>query len=577
MNYNPISNSAYLGYTFTVDPSVANGATASATTSMVYATISYADLLTTGNFTKRVNREYASKGETVTYTIVANNTGNATATNVILTDIVPSNTTYVTNSLTVNGVTYSGNPNNGITLTSIPPNSTSYITFSALINSIPAINPMVNTASIVYNYTIDPSIPNGGTGTNITNPVYTTIVYADIFSEGNFIKTASTGQAKVLDTLSYTFLVRNTGNTTATNIIVVDTVPYGTRFIPSTVWVNGATHEGTPSTGITLPDIGPGNSAQISFDITIDTITSINPIVDRGYISYKYTQDPDSPLGVNVSTLSSTVITQIVPTITVAKSVSPQYVLAGETVVYTVSISNLNNIKLNNLTLNDMLAPELTFEQNSVTINSMASPYSNIMTGVHIDSLAANSVATIQFQARVASINTGTIPNVANLRYYYPGTNNIQLSAEQTSNRNILNVNLANVSVSKTTPLTTVTMGVTIPYTIVIENTGDLHLYDLIFRDILSQRASFVTSTFKVNGAVVNIDPMTLQRGINVGSLPIGASTTITFDAILKTCYPSGETYKIGNSAYFMYNYVLPDGTGGVKYSPVAATTITKV
>ena len=577
MNYNQISNSAYLGYTFTVDPSVPDEATASATTSTIYATISYADLLTTGNFTKSVNRKYAGKGDTVTYTIIANNTGNATATNVILTDAIPYNTNYVRDSLTVNGVSYNGDPNNGITLTSIPPNSSSYITFSALINSIPEVNPMANTARIVYNYTIDPSIPNGGQGANITNSVYTTIVCADIFSEGNFIKTASTGQARVSDIITYTFLVRNTGNATASNIMVFDTVPYGTRFVPNTVLVNRETYVGAPGNGITLPDIGPGESAQVSFDVTIDTITSINPIVDRGYIGYKYTQDPSAQLGVDVSTLSSAAITQIIPDINIAKSVFPQYVLAGDTVVYTVAISNQNNIKLNNLILNDMLVPDLTFEQNSVTINSVASPYSNIITGIQINSLAANSVATVQFQARVSNTSTGTIPNIANLRYYYPGSNNIQLSAQQTSNRNILNVNVANVSVSKTTPLTTVTMGETIPYTIVVQNTGDLNLYDLTLRDVLSQRASFVTSTFKVNGVPVNIDPMTLQRGVTVGNLPIDAITTITFDAVLKSCYPSGETYKIGNSAYFLYNYVLPDGTGGVRYSPVAATTITKV
>ena len=42
-------------------------------------------------------------GETLRYTITANNTGNADAVNVMLRDAVPANTTYVAGSTTLNG------------------------------------------------------------------------------------------------------------------------------------------------------------------------------------------------------------------------------------------------------------------------------------------------------------------------------------------------------------------------------------------------------------------------------------------------------------------------------------------
>lgn len=574
---NSIQNNVYLSYTFTVDPSTPNGASASATTPIVLATISYADLLTTGNFTKSVNKAYAGKGDTVTYTVVASNTGNVTATNITLTDIIPSNATYVTNSLTVNGVGYNGNPNNGISLTSIPPNSTTYLTFSALINSAPAVNPMINTASIVYHYTIDPSVPNGGTGNGITNSAYTTITYADLFSSGNFIKTSSGTQIGVSDVLTYSFLVRNTGNTTANNAIIYDTLPYGTTFVTGSVSVNGSSSAATPSGGITLPDIAPGQVIPVSFNVTVDTISSINPLINRAFVGYKFTQDPSVPLGKNASAVSTGALTQVVPTITVTKSVNPQYVLVGDTVVYTVVISNPNNLLLTNLTLNDLLAPEVAFIPGSVVINSVAAPHANVLTGVNINAIGANGVATIQFNATVLNKGTGLIPNASNLTYNYLGTNTIPLTATQYSNTNILNANIASVSVNKSTPLTTVTAGVTIPYTVLIQNTGDVNLYDVLFRDILSPKVNFITSSFTVNGVTVNVDPVTVQRGVDVGSLPIGAMTTITFDVILKPCFTDPETYKLGNSAYFMYNYVLPDGTGGLRYSPMAATTITKV
>ena len=54
--------------------------------------------------TKSVDKPTATPGETLTYTIVVLNSGSGTASTVVITDAIPTNTTYVAESMTINGV-----------------------------------------------------------------------------------------------------------------------------------------------------------------------------------------------------------------------------------------------------------------------------------------------------------------------------------------------------------------------------------------------------------------------------------------------------------------------------------------
>ncbi|MBL3199171.1 DUF11 domain-containing protein, partial [Klebsiella pneumoniae] len=82
------------------------------------------------NGTKSVNKLFTDIGETLTYRIALANIGNIAATNVIYTDLIPSGTTFIPGSVTVNGVIQAGaNPANGITIGSIAANSTTTISF----------------------------------------------------------------------------------------------------------------------------------------------------------------------------------------------------------------------------------------------------------------------------------------------------------------------------------------------------------------------------------------------------------------------------------------------------------------
>ena len=69
------------------------------------------------NNNKAVDLAFATVGDTLTYTITLNQTGNVAVNDVIIQDIIPQGTTFIENSVIVNGETLPGvNPVSGYQL-----------------------------------------------------------------------------------------------------------------------------------------------------------------------------------------------------------------------------------------------------------------------------------------------------------------------------------------------------------------------------------------------------------------------------------------------------------------------------
>ncbi|MEG0799559.1 MAG: hypothetical protein RSG51_04050, partial [Bacilli bacterium] len=215
-----------------------------------------------------------------TYTLVAKNTGNVPANNVVIKDIIPNGVSFIVGSITSTAPFTGTDPNTGLTLTNpIAPGATVTITYKVNVTQIPNPNPIANIASINYKYTVDPANPNGASGTGTTPPVNTTVNHADLTSPGNFVKSVDKAVDKVGDILTYTLVVKNTGNVPANNVVITDPIPNGTSFIFGSI-TSTAPYTGTdPSTGITLTNpIPAGGTVTITYQVTVTTMPIPNPI-----------------------------------------------------------------------------------------------------------------------------------------------------------------------------------------------------------------------------------------------------------------------------------------------------------
>lgn len=72
------------------------------------------------------------------------------------------------------------------------------------------------------------------------------------------------------DTLTYTIHVRNSGNAVASGVVVTDTIPLHTVYVPGSATSSQGTIQGPDPLRADLGDLSPGAEVTISFQVTVD-------------------------------------------------------------------------------------------------------------------------------------------------------------------------------------------------------------------------------------------------------------------------------------------------------------------
>src|SRR4051812_19854868 len=169
-----------------------------------------------------VDKTTAVVGDVLTYTILVDNSaGTVDASNVFFFDNSPAGTSFVANTLTVNGVVQTGaDPVNGVPLGTVGAGTAVTVTFQVHIDSIVA----AANGSLISNrarWTFDfasCSAPSTQQGSNQTNTVTTQVSAADLSISGSFLTAPATPGAQV----RYQVVVRNSGPSAVTGALVSD-------------------------------------------------------------------------------------------------------------------------------------------------------------------------------------------------------------------------------------------------------------------------------------------------------------------------------------------------------------------
>ncbi|MCJ7691170.1 MAG: hypothetical protein MUO60_17905, partial [Clostridiaceae bacterium] len=187
------------------------------------------------NISETVDKPYATVGDILYYSVELTNAGNIDATNTIFLSTIQNGSTFIPNTVAINGVIQTGlNPNTGFSVGSICTNNTVVITYQARVINVPTPNIILNYSELIYSYLPD---PNGGsiTTTVTSNSVQTTI---NIMSF-TFTKTVDKDYAVVGDFMSYSTFIVNTGNVILRNVKFGDELSFYLTFYPETVFING--------------------------------------------------------------------------------------------------------------------------------------------------------------------------------------------------------------------------------------------------------------------------------------------------------------------------------------------------
>ena len=328
--------------------------------------------------------QYADLQTIIPYTISITNNGNIQVENIIVTDIIPTNTNFIENSVIVNGNTRPNeNPLSGIPIDNILPNTTATVLFQVRVTSIPQTNPISNTSTIEYEYTVGDQPPI--TKTIISSAALTEINHANLNSN----KAVDLAFAMIGDTLTYTITLNQTGNVAANDVIIQDMIPQGTTFIENSVIVNGEALPGVdPASGIPIGTIIVDGDAIASFQVTVTSIPIQNELNNQAITTFNYIVNPNNVPVTNTTTTNTVTTTVQNDNIIAIKAVDFTSALPGQTLTYTITITNNGNITIEDLLLVDTAPVDTTFVIGSVTINGINQPNANPENGITLGTLA---------------------------------------------------------------------------------------------------------------------------------------------------------------------------------------------
>ncbi len=259
--------------------------------------------------TARIYQESGSPGivdpgDVLRYTIVLSNTGGVPATGVVLTDNVPANTTYVADSLRLNGATVgpdggvspliaglsvqsADNPGPGI----VSAGKSAVITFEARVNAgLPTGTLIINQGTITSRELPPGRTDADGLPSNGYQPTVVVVGAAQLLSITKEVSVVGGGVAAAGSELEYVIRVTNIGSLPATRVIVTDDLnpPLGNQvtYVAGSGTLNGSA-AGVASAGAILNadyaaqygDLQPGAAAVVRFRVQISPTLAIGTTI----------------------------------------------------------------------------------------------------------------------------------------------------------------------------------------------------------------------------------------------------------------------------------------------------------
>ena len=220
-------------------------------------------------------------------------------------------------------------------------------------------------------------------------------------------KEVNTSEAKVGDTLTYTIKLTNNGNADGT-VTVTDEIPAGTTLVEKSITNNGVESNGT----ITWTDVEvkAGDTVEVSFKVTINSDTKTS-------VTNKAVIDGNKP--------TEEVETKVA-NITGAKSVDKSTAKVGDTLTYTIILTNSGNAD-GTVTVTDEIPTGTRIKDENTTGYNKET---NTMTWSNVEVKAGKSVELtlevvveggVSEITNTAKIDNNEIPDKPNtiVKYYY--------------------------------------------------------------------------------------------------------------------------------------------------------------
>jgi uncharacterized repeat protein (TIGR01451 family) len=355
-------------------------------------------------------------------------------------------------------------------------------------------------------------------------------------------KTVSNSQPNVGDTITFTVTLTNVGPDTATNVTVTDPLP----------------------AGLTLSNTSASQGTYIGGVWNVGTVDTVNPqtlqlqakVVSQNQQTNTATITAATP-NTSVGNSASATETPQVADLQLTKTVSNATPNVGDTITFTVTLSNAGPSPATNVSVQDQLPAGLTL------LNSSPSQGTYVGNMWTVGTVAAGASATLTLQATVISPNPQTnTASVSHSDQFDPNTANNTASATAAPQQ-------ADLIVTKTAP-PSAHVGDTFNEVVTISNLGPSAATNV-------QASDLPPGGLTIVGAVTSQGAYNSSTGVwVVGTIAASGAATLTLTVRKTTAASTTNTATITNSDQFDPNTANNTASATTTTAMQSAPTISK-
>ncbi|MEM7342920.1 MAG: DNRLRE domain-containing protein [Chloroflexota bacterium] len=415
--------------------------------------------------TKQDSSDPTAAGGLLTYTLGITNLGPSNATGVLVTDTLPVSVSFISASA---GCTEA----NGLVscnLGSLATNDISQIDVTVLVSSTIANGTFINNSAIVSSDQPDPD-PSNNTATESTR--------IDKVTDLSVTKLATPNPVSAGQLLTYTLFITNYGPSDGTGIVVTDTLPAGITF-HETMSSSSCTGNSSLVT-CAIGALNQGVGVQQTIVITVNSST-------LGFLTNQATVagvEADTAPANNSTVITTTIVTEA--DVALSKIASPNPVIAGELLTYTLSFTNYGPSDAENVSITDSLPGGVFF-------NSDRSDSSCSETGGTVTCPIGNLMANTNLQRTVVvTVDRGITPTVFLVNNAIITTTSSDPLLTNNSDSTITTVEAqADLAITKSASPDPVIAGGVLTYSLMITNYGPSDASTIVVTDTLPSGVIF--------------------------------------------------------------------------------------
>ena len=390
---------------------------------------------------KDVNNTAPNFGENVAYTIVVSNDGISDAKQVVITDTLAKGLKFL-------GANYNG----------VYDENTHTVTWTLDIDSGKTVELKVNVTVEDYGVLV-----NRVTVGDKTSSV--DIAVPEIIPD----KTANVTDANFGDNVTYTVTVTNDGDVDASQVVIVDQLGNGLKYVSSS---DGGVWDEKTNTVTWIVDLAAGKTKTLN---VVATVVGYGNVTNSLAVGNK-----TSKINVNV------------PEITPNKTVDNKNPNFGDNVTYTIVVSNDGAADAKNVVVKDILAPGFKFIE--ANYGGVYDELTRTVTWI----VDVNAKGHVDLTIKVTVEDYGVL------------TNNVTVGNKTSS----VNITVPEIIPNKTADIENPNFGDEVTYTVNVTNAGKVNANNVVVHDVLGEGLELISA----DGGVYDPITRTITWTVNLNS-----------------------------------------------------------